>query len=50
MRGEVVLMQSTCNHLTPLHVWSGGELVAWLCPDCDEQFEPNYFKEVKISE
>lgn len=42
--GEVVVRFATCNHLTPMEVRSVfDELVAWLCPDCDEQFPPDYF-------
>lgn len=51
LAGEVVhRFKSACNHLTPEPVISAGELVAWLCPDCDEQFEPDYFKKVRIND
>lgn len=30
-------IRGACNHLTPVPVRSGGELVAYLCPDCDQQ-------------
>jgi hypothetical protein len=32
----------TCQHLeaVPVELLEGGELVAWLCPACDEQLPP----------
>lgn len=33
----------TCRHMNaePVRLLDGGELVAWLCPDCDEQLPPD---------
>lgn len=43
-------IKGACKHLTPLPVVTADALdgtkilVAWLCPDCDGQFEPDRFK------
>lgn len=43
-------VRGACRHQTPLPVTTADRvediqiLVAWLCPDCDEQFEPDRFR------
>lgn len=40
-------IRGACNHLTPepVHAHPTGELVAWLCPDCDTQLPPEWRSE-----
>lgn len=35
--------QRSCIHGEPVEVISGGVRVAWLCPDCDAQLEPDHW-------
>lgn len=37
-----------CNHLTPVPVESGGEVVSHLCPDCDAQLPPDMVTPAKV--
>jgi hypothetical protein len=37
------MRQQACPHGEPVEVISGGQRVAWLCPDCDAQLEPDHW-------
>lgn len=40
---RICARQSNCQHGGAVEVRSGGERVAWLCPDCDAQLPPEHW-------